>query len=139
MKTIDLREKPDLRKVEVGTRVISSKGYEFELLSRDQSEKEIKERWVDLKTNVIWGPIIKESLNFNDANRKYQLPTKEEFETAERHGFREIIGISSGSFWSSSAYFDVYAWGFNGYNGHIDFGYRYYGSSNEAVLCVAGR
>ena len=81
----------------------------------------------------------KEEMTWEKAKEKYgdSLPTRGEFETAERHGLREIMGIDSGYFWSSSSnpYNVDYAYGFNGYDGYV--GYYYRDSYPYAALCVS--
>src|ERR1022692_2425868 len=96
---IDLR-KPDLKTIEIGTVVITTKGFEF---------SRVADGWKDMTSGLKWFYPEPGKLNHHKAMEKYnspfkRLPTKEEFEDAEKHGFREVLGIDSGWFWSSSVY-----------------------------------
>ena len=131
---IDLR-KPDLKAVEIGTVVITTKSFEFE---------RVEKGWMDLETKLTWFYPEPGRLNQHKAMEKYnspskRLPTKEEFEDAEKHGFREVLEIDSGLFWSSSGYPNNsdYGFVFNGYYGDIDYYYR--SNINDAAVCVSGR
>src|ERR1039458_9749869 len=111
---IDLR-KPDLKSAEIGTVVITEKGFEFE---------RVEKGWEDSETKLTWFYPELGGLNHYEAMEKYnshskRIPTKEEFEDAEKHGFREVLGINSGWFWSSSVYpnYTYYAYDFSGYYG----------------------
>lgn len=134
-KTIDLRQpKYDLRKVEVGTVVITSKGFEFRLMTREQG----KESWLDCTSKVIWYDREDETYTHYEAIERFKdaLPTIEEFQKAEEHGFREVCpNMHSYWFWSSSLDSNVseYARGFFGSDGDGDSGFRYGGGS---VRCV---
>lgn len=135
MKTIDLRTPAyDPNEVGVGTTVISSKGFKFVKLSDDF--------WLDQTSGLKWYPTESEKYTYDDAMKTFnteakRLPTIEEFIKAEEHGFREVLGINSGYFWSSSPYpkYSDDARGFGGYNG----GYTDYGGSRnflDSVRCV---
>ena len=129
-KTIDLR-KTDLRKVPVGTVVVTSKGFKFKLISR----KSGREGWRDLSSKLVWFSKEDGSYNFDEAISKFgdKLPTKEEFEEAENHGFREVLEYPHDYFWSASVYSNNrnYAWIFGG--GLVAVTSR---SSPFAVRCV---
>ena len=134
---IDLRVS-DLRKVELGTIVITSKGFEFTLVSRDV---DWKETWRDETSKLLWLPLEKERLNWSQAMEKFnspekRLPTKEEFEEAETHGFREVLPNMSAWFWSASLcpIYAGLAYGFDGDVGGTDFGYRDF--DYVSVRCV---
>ena len=131
---IDSR-KPDLKAVKIGTVVITTKGFEF---------SRVENGWLDSKTKLTWFYPEPKKLNQYEAMEKYnspskRLPTKEEFEDAEKHGFREVLEINSSLFWSSSVNPNRAdcAYVFNGSNGDIHYGYR--DSYGEAALCVSGR
>jgi hypothetical protein len=131
--TIDLRS-PDLRKVVVGTTVITSKGFKFKLVSR----KNGKETWQDLTTKLKWFDKEDKKYTFDDAVKKFgdQLPSKIECEVAEVHGFREVLpNIKDNYFWSASVYsYDrQYAWVFNEDSGFVRSYNRSYGLG---VRCV---
>jgi hypothetical protein len=131
--TIDLRS-PDLRKVMVGTTVITSKGFKFKLVSR----KNGKETWQDLTTKLKWFDKEDKKYTFDDAVKKFgdQMPSKIDCEVAEVHGFREVLpNIKDNYFWSASVYSvnREYAWSFNGSYGSVYYGNRSYGL---VVRCV---
>ena len=132
-KTIDLRI-PDLRKTKVGTTVITSKGVKFKLVSR----KNGKETWQDLKTKLKWFDKEDDVYTFDSAVIKFgdRLPTKEEFEVAETHGFSEVLpNIKDFYFWSASvvSYARSGAWIFNSTNGNVSGNFRL---TPVAVRCV---
>lgn len=135
MQTIDLRT-PDLREVPVGTKVITSNGFMFVLMNREAG----KESWRDEATGLIWHNLEDGKFNHNQAVEKFRdkLPTKEEFETVEEHGFREVLpNMKNQWFWSASVhpYYSYYAYGFIGYSGDVGSGNRYY--DGGSVRCVA--
>ena len=103
--TIDLRQpEDDLRKAKVGTIVITSKGFEFKLMSR----KAGKECWLDCTSKVIWHDREDKTYTHFEAVEKFgdALPTIEEFKKAKKHGFLEILPDMDYWFWSSSLYPD---------------------------------
>ena len=117
--TIDLRvPKHDLRKVKTGTLVITSKGFKFKLVKRT---KDGKESWKDLTSGIIWYDKEDSNYTYEEAITKFgeSLPTKEDFETAETHGFREILPNMDYWYWSASLYsYDRNSsWIFNGISG----------------------
>ena len=131
---IDSR-KPDLKAVKIGTVVITTKGFEF---------SRVENGWLDSKTKLTWFYPEPKKLNQYEAMEKYnspskRLPTKDEFEDAEKHGFREVLEINSSLFWSSSVYpsYSYYAYFFNGNYGDIGYVSRSY--YNDAAVCVSGR
>lgn len=131
MKILDLRI-PTLNSLKVKDKVITSKGFTF---------VKMKEGWKDVKTGLEWSnPVASWRGTHYEAQEKFgdKLPTKDEFEIAEKHGVREVLLITSGYFWSSSVnpVFDFNACVFNGVNGYIG---SYYRSVSEAALCVSGR
>ena len=128
---IDLR-KPDLRTVEVGTVVITTDGFEFELVSRVDK----KESWKDLTSGITWHDKEDGSYTFDQALEKFgdRLPTKKEFETADKHGFRDVLPNMNHWFWSASVYaFNPgLAWAFNGALGTVNPSSRF---SVRCALC----
>jgi hypothetical protein len=129
-------KQPNLRNVEVGTVVETSKGFEFELMERKFGDKEA---WKDLTSGVTWYDVEDGKYNHHDALKRFkdELPTKEEFEEAEKHGFREVLqNIKDRWFWSSSVhpdYSDV-AFVFVGSSGGVGIYYR--DSLNGSARCV---
>lgn len=135
-KIIDLTL-PNLREVAVGSVVRTSKGTLFELISRDERGKEI---WLDKTSGIIWGDAEDDKYNHHDAVEKFgdKLPTKEEFEIAEEHGFREVLpNIRGNWFWSGSVnpVNASYAYFFNGGYGVVGGGDRSVNSGS--VRCVS--
>jgi len=134
---IDLK-KPDLRKVEIGTEVITSSGHSFVLLSRDSDGKE---SWKDESSGLIWSSKEEGNYSHDEAVKKFKdrLPSKQEFEIGEEHGIREVLDLSNRWFWSSSGspYYPAYAYVFFSDNGSFDSFDRSDGYGS--VVCVGGR
>ena len=133
---IDLR-RPDLRTVEPGTTVITTKDGVFQLLSRIDG----KESWKDQKTGLTWHDVEDKKFSYYEAVEKFgdRIPTKEEFEEAEKHGFREVLpNMENRWFWSASvnAGNTGYAYYFYGRYGYIGYDVR---NDEEAVRCVGRR
>ena len=100
--TIDLRlPQYNLREVKTGTLVITSQGFKFKLVKRT---KDGKESWKDLTSGIIWHNKEDSYYTYEEAITKFgeSLPTKEDFETAETHGFREILPNMDYWYWSTS-------------------------------------
>jgi hypothetical protein len=123
-----------LRNVCIGHIVTTSKGFSFQLVSR----KDKKESWLDLTSKLTWHD--REDLTYTHykAVEKFgdNLPTIEEFQVAEKHGFREVCpNMTDSWFWSSSLYpyYTDVAQGFNGSNGGSDYYYRH---DDYSVRCV---
>lgn len=134
---IDLT-KSDLRNAEVGTIVKTTKGFEFQLVQKENP----KEYWKDLSTGLTWGPKEEGTYNHHEALAKFgdKLPTKEQFEVAEAHGIREVLSdMEGGWFWSSSVFpgYSVFAYVFYGGNGHVAVGNRSVDYSYGAARCVS--
>lgn len=132
---IDLR-KPNLKELSVGTVVITSKGFNFELVQSVEG----KQYWKDLSTGLVWLPKEEKKFSWDAAVAKFNtsLPTIEEFQLAEERGFREVISDMDDWFWSASLNptstdsARVF-YGYDGYSG-------YYGRDNGySVRCVSGR
>lgn len=140
-KVIDLRPKVvDLRKVKVGTIVITSKGFKFKLVSR----KKGKESWLDCTSKLIWHDLEDKTYNHYEAVEKFcnHLPTIEEFLKAEEHGFREVCPNMKGYwFWSASlvSYDTEFARAFCGSSGDGFTGRSFYGSTRCVGRQVARR
>lgn len=135
---IDLRkiEKIDLRTVPVRAIVTTSKGFDFELIERTSW----KESWKDLASNLLWYDKDDWNGNHNEAIKKFgaNLPTKEEFEIAENHGFRGVLPNINYWFWSVSVHPDDadLAYFFHGGNGY--FAYLPDGGFNSgSARCVS--
>jgi len=75
-------------------------------------------------------------------NRETRLPTRDDLYLAEKHGIREIIpDMKNKLSWSSSVDPDRsgYAYGFYGFSGRINYGYRDKRGDDNSVRCVASR
>jgi len=100
--------------------------------------KEIKEafkaQWeltkdyaLDKRTNIKWYKAIDtKQYTYKEVMEKYgnSLPTKEEYEEAEKHGIRFVLeDFEDRGYWSSSVYsFNCYdSWVFYGTNGYVNF------------------
>ncbi len=130
--TVDLRKKIGLRELPVGSIVITSKGFSFELANKIGN----KETWKDLDSKLVWYPKEEDIFTHYQAVEKFnskskRLPTIKEFEEAESHGFREVLSDLNHWFWSASLYpSDTdFARGFYGNYGDSDVGVRDCGNS----------
>lgn len=100
---------------------ITSNGYKFQDMENGA--------WKDLATGITWHDVEPEKYTHYQAVEKFgdRLPTIEEFETAEKHEFREILpNIKNRWFWSSSldSSNPEYARIFSGDYGCSDYGVR---------------
>jgi hypothetical protein len=120
----------------------------FILVTRTKDFKEVHK---EIKTGLLWGDRLPLSMTHYNAEKAckadlgevggisemtWRLPSKEEYEEAEKNGIRKALPNMNYWFWSSSVRrndSDV-AWQFLG-----DFGYTYnlYRSSEDSVRCVA--
>jgi hypothetical protein len=119
----------------------------FVLVTRS---KEFKEVHKDTKTGLLWGDRLPSTMNQYYAEKAcnailaevagisnsatWRLPSKEEYEEAEKNGIRKALPNMNYWFWSSSVHRSYYAWLFNGFNGDTDYYVRNYDGS---VRCVA--
>lgn len=136
---IDLR-KQSLDNLPIGTAIITSKEFVFKLIER----KDKKEYWLDETSNLIWHPKEDGNFNYDEAMKlkteQKRLPTKEEFEDAEKHGIREVLKDMDGFwFWSSTAHpeYSRYAYVFSGYYGGVGFAYRGVRVAYGSARCVS--
>lgn len=133
---IDLR-KPNLRELNVGDGVYTSKGFHFYLLKKEDS----KESWLDETSGLIWHDKEEGQYTHYEAVEKFKdsLPTVKEFKLAEKHGFREVLPNIEDSFWTSSMHSKITmeAYDFDGRDGVIYSASRDY--AYNSVRCVGGR
>ena len=122
-------EKPIVLNVNTHNEIVTtSKEFQFE---------KTQIGWKDLTSGLTWKFTDEaDQYNYDDAIKQFgnSLPTKEEFEQAESHGFREIIKLKEDRwYWSSSLVSDsrVNAWffyssygGVDGYNRNFPFWVR---------------
>ena len=80
---------------------------------------------LDKRTGIKWFKAIdKKKYTYEEAIAKYgdKLPTKEEYEEAEKHGIRFVLDdFEDKYYWSSSVYSSNrnYSWHFYGTNGNV--------------------
>ena len=120
----------------VGSIVRSSRNFDFELVFRNECGKE---SWKDLRTGIVWHDREDERYTYRKAFKKFcsVLPTIEEFELAEIHGFRDVLPNMNYWFRSISPPLAVKdrVLGFDGQNGCRDNDYlRYF--DEVSVRCV---
>lgn len=107
--------------------------------------KELPEGWLDEETGLIWDKTAKTGITHYQAEeyakeQGKRLPTKEEFETAEKHGIRKVLPeIKKQWLWSSTVYpgDSDYAYEFYGGNGGVDVDYRDSSYDGDAARCVS--
>ena len=93
----------------------------------------------DVKSGLVWKD-KDENIKYthDDALNKFgnALPTKEEFETAEAHSIREVIGLNSQFYWSLSVFSNpsALAWRFSGASGNVS---SYSRGGSYSVRCLA--
>lgn len=125
--TIDL----SFKDVEVGTKVKTREGFVWIKMTNG---------WKDKRTGLIWTDEEKGTYTHYEAVEKFgsSLPTKQDFETAEKHGIRAIIDMKGKWFWSASVHpdYDNFAYDFNGHSGGTAYYYR--ANYDGSVRCVAG-
>ena len=93
----------------------------------------------DLTSGLTWN--LKDEAGkytYDEAVAKFgnKLPTIEEWDTAEKHSVREVLGLNDATYWSASviATNRAGAWLFYGENGNVNYDYR---NSNYSVRCIA--
>ena len=102
-----------------------------------------KEKWKDLETGLVWYDTEDKTYNHDNAIIKFtgdkRLPSKEEWEQAEKNGIRQVLNFERKWYWSSSVHsgYSNFAYVFNGRDGYIDFDARVY--DVYSVRCVAAR
>mgnify|MGYP001588256115 CR=1 FL=1 len=143
------------RAAPVGFTCRTSSGFVFERIA----DTAMGAMWLDQATHLLWAAEPLAGTYRNDGGhiengviigspaqqacrvRGCRLPRREEFITAEAHGFREILlGMSTGYFWSSSVHPNDSdsAYAFVGRTGSFHWGDLYLGDHN-AVRCVSPR
>jgi hypothetical protein len=129
---------------------LTSENAGFVLVTRT---KEFKEVHKETKTGLLWGDRLPSIMNHYSAEKAcnaglaevagingggtWRLPSKEEYEEAEKNGIRKALPNMNYWFWSSSMLRDVsnLAWLFNGVIGSTD--YDIYRNNLDSVRCVA--
>lgn len=81
-KTIDLSFKAE----EAGTYIVTKKGFIWTKMPND--------KWLDTTSRILWNKPIFKEYKFEEAI-KYNIPTKEEIETACAHGVQEVFDYPS--------------------------------------------
>ena len=101
----------DLSHISEQTKCLSDKGVAFELLKRDGRGDEV---WKDLKTNVIWSDLMHQEHSIEEraeicqsdksdavdaraglSGTHFILPSNQDYETAEKDGFRSVLSMVS--------------------------------------------
>jgi hypothetical protein len=123
----------------------------YALVARTVEEKEV---WKDLITGLVWSDRLPSIMNHYNAEKAcnaglaevagisgvtWRLPSKEEYEEAEKNGIRRALPNMNYWFWSSSVlrYNSDGAWLFYGSNVYTGHGYGHRNSYDESVRCVA--
>lgn len=85
--------------VEIGDIVVTTKGFEFECIAVSGKNR----FWRDLITGITWHPAEAGIYNLEDSGAfQDRLPSKDEFEEAEKHGIRELSSDWNAWFWAST-------------------------------------
>ena len=121
----------------------------FVLVTRTKDFKEVHK---ETKTGLLWGDRLPSTMNHYNAEKvckadlaevakisevTWRLPSKEEYEEAEKNGIRKALPNMNYWFWSSSVHrsYSDGAWLFNGGFGLTYVDYR--NSDDYSVRCVA--
>lgn len=122
----------------------------YALVARTEGGNEV---YKDLVSGLIWSDPLTITMNYSQAqkicgpnlnevagikNTTWRLPSKEEYEEAEKNGIRKALpNMNDWWFWSSTQHhrFSTDAWLFNGLYGNTD--YRNMNFDNVSVRCVA--
>ena len=118
----------------------------YALVARTEEGHEV---YKDLVSGIIWSDRLIITMNHDQAekvcgsnlnevagiNVSWRLPTKEEYEEAEKKGIRKALPNMDDWFWSSSIHKHGGAWLFNGLYGKTDYRPRHF--DNVSVRCVA--
>jgi len=112
--------------------------------------KEFKEVHKETKTGLLWGDSLPSTMTHYNAEKAcnadlaevakisevtWRLPSKEEYEEAEKNGIRKSLPNMNYRFWSSSLLNSNYAYFFSGNLGYTNIYNRYY--EVYSVRCVA--
>jgi hypothetical protein len=112
--------------------------------------KEFKEVHKETKTGLLWGDRLPSTMTHYNAEKAcnaslaevakisdvaWRLPSKEEYEEAEKNGIRKALPNMNYWFWSSSVLRNSdFAWQFFGFYGNSDYNLR---NMSFSVRCVA--
>jgi len=130
-------------KLEPNTLVHSVSGHRWKFIEYYDGDKE---KWMDVQTGLVWCDVEDDTMThykaielFNTDDKR--LPTKEEWEEAEKHEIRFVLpNFNNKWFWSSSVHPDYYncAYIFVGRDGHINNGNRYF-DFYHSVRCISSK
>jgi len=86
--------------------------------------------WLDESSGLVWKCEDEEgTYTYDDAIAKFgeSLPTKEEWELAEKHGVREVLSLDRKFYWSASvhSFSRSNAWFFYSLYGNVLIAYRF--------------
>lgn len=75
----------------IGTTITTSSGYTFTLVGLNAAD--FRQSWRDNTTGITWHDLINNDFTFYRANLYYdrELPTVNDWTTAETHGIREVV------------------------------------------------
>lgn len=125
-----LEQTKHLLKVRMGYEVTTSTGHTWIPVS---------EGWLDTTSKLVWKYEDEEGeYTFDDAVSRFgeSLPSKAEWEEAEKHGIREVLDLNDKWLWSSSVYSNSQnlSWYFFGTSGYVNLNGR---NLNFRVRCVS--
>jgi len=113
-------------KLEPNTLVHSVSGHRWKFIEYYDGDKE---KWMDVQTGLVWCDVEDDTMThykaielFNTDDKR--LPTKEEWEEAEKHEIRFVLpNFNNKWFWSSSVHpdYSYYAYIFDGRGGDFVF------------------
>ncbi|MFZ4715886.1 MAG: DUF1566 domain-containing protein [Bacteriovoracaceae bacterium] len=124
----------------------------FQLVTRTEEFKEVHK---DTKTGLLWGDRLPSTMSHDNAEKAcmadlaevakisefaWRLPSKEEYEEAEKNGIRKALPNMNYWFWSSSVNLknSSEAWVFQGNYGRMDYIFRYdFYQEDISTRCVA--
>jgi len=108
----------DLRNASVGQSCLTQEGFEFKLVVRENG----LETWRDVTTQTLWSDRSEEFMTHAEAldwcsspaslahrgglaDREWRIPSREEFQLAESHGFRQVLpNMRLRMVWTSTVY-----------------------------------
>jgi len=129
-------------KLEPNTLVQSASGHEWKFIEYYDGDKE---KWMDMKTGLVWYDVEDGMMNHRKAIELFntddkRLPTKEEWEEAEKHEIRFVLpNFDNMWFLSSSVHpgFSNVAYVFSGRDGDIVTGLR--DVAGYSVRCISSK
>lgn len=126
---MNLQQSKHLLKVRMGYEITTSTGHTWTAVPTG---------WLDLSTNLVWKYENEEgTYTFDEAVARFgeDLPTKEEYEEAGKHGILEVLDLEGKWLWSASVFSTTrsLAWYFYSNHGNGLLNSR---SNTTSVRCV---